>query len=187
MKLAIIIGHTWRSPGAYSAALGRSEYPFNEVVAGYVLAAALDAGRGNDVAIFRRDGGGIPAAYAAAKAWGMRDGEKFATIEIHFNSAGDPSAQGTETLYVSEISRPLAESVQREMVSFLKLKDRGAKHPWQGRGEASLTAIPGVPQILVEPFFGSSNPDRGPDLVDDADEQRALAKAILRGALNVLS
>lgn len=184
MKCAIIVGHTWRSPGAFSQALGSSEYPWNERLALRILTAALAQGRGNDFAVFRRDGGGVPAAYAAAKAWGDRPGEKFGTIELHFNAAA-AAAIGTETLYSRPESKALAEAVQASMVAALGTKSRGAKPPWQGRGEASLSQLPGVPSVIVEPFFGSSPVDAAE--VDEVTEQEALAAAIVAGAVAALS
>lgn len=168
MKLAIVVGHTLKSQGAYSPTLAQTERLWNAELAARIkdLAPA-------EVAVFLRDGHGVAGAYAQAKAWGAE-----AVVELHFNSAADRQAQGTETLYAQPGSRRLAEALQRHLVAALGLRDRGAKPPWQGRGEASLTALPGVPSVIVEPFFGS-NPD---DCAVARSRRAQLAAAILAGA-----
>jgi len=170
MKLAIVIGHTRKSPGAFSPHLQQSEYDFNTDIAIRILALA-----GEHVGVFRRDGHGVAGAYAQAKAWGAT-----AVVELHFNSSANPEAHGTETLWKTPVSETLARSVQAAMVRALDLKHRGAKLPWQGRGEASLTALPNIPSIIVEPFFGS-NPT---DCARVSERKDQLARAILEGAIN---
>lgn len=192
MKCAIIIGHTHRSKGAYSRALGSAEYEWNERLSIRVLAKALEQGRGNDFAVFRRDGGGVPQAYALAKSWGWRDlqplqpRERFGTIELHFNAAA-PEAHGTEVIYSRPESLPLARALAAAVSTALGTQNRGAKLPWQQRGEASLEALAAlaVPSVIVEPFFGSSARDAAE--VDEAAEQDALAAAIVAAAIAALS
>lgn len=168
MKIAIVIGHTKKSPGAFSPHLKTHEYDWNTDLAISIQCLSRDVG------IFRRDFHGVPGAYAQAQAWGADK-----VIELHFNAAGE-GATGTETLYVTDISKPLALAVQKEMVSVLEMRDRGAKLPWQDRGRASLTALPGVPSIIVEPFFGSN----AADCARASERKSDLARAILRGADN---
>ena len=147
-KLALVVGHTARSPGAYSRFMGESEYFWNQDLANRIK-------RHSDitVGIFYRDVGGIAGAYKRVKEWGP----PAAVIELHFNAA-TPAATGTETIYVTGRSRPFAEAIQAAMVSVLKLRDRGIKKPYQGRGNQSLTSVP-IPSIIIEPFFGSNNGD----------------------------
>ena len=82
---------------------------------------------------------------------------------------------------VTDISKPLAEAVQRAMVDTLDLRDRGVKEPWEGRGRQSLTQL-AVPSVLVEPFFGSNPGDchRAVELKD------RLASALVEAAADVL-
>lgn len=173
MKIAIIIGHTWRASGAYSKALKENEYPFNERLA----AQMFEFISANNLAIFRRDGGGVPQAYYLARAWGQRPGEDFRTVELHFN-AGVPEATGSEVIYTRPESKSLAVAIQSEVVAALGLPDRGAKLPYQHRGEESLNALPGVPSVIVEPFFGTNDQD----CFVATGRLRPLAKAIIRGA-----
>lgn len=172
MKIGIVVGHTSRSPGAYSPTLAVSEYYWNSDLADMMVEAAKSTGL--DVRIFYRDGGGVPKAYHDAEMWGAQE-----TVELHFNSFADPAATGTETLHAegSSKGKPLAASVQKSMVLALELPDRGlvAIGPG-GRGWASLTAI-AAPAILVEPFFGS-NPQ---DCAVADERKQALAAAIIQG------
>lgn len=70
---------------------------------------------------------------------------------IHFNSASNPKATGTETFAYSTTSKgkPLAEKVQNNLVSEIKLADRGVKY----NNNFAILARPTAPAILVEVAF----------------------------------
>ena len=105
-------------------------------------------------------------------------------MELHFNAAG-PSATGSETLYVTSVSRPLAEAVQDATVSVLGLRDRGVKTPQEasgGRGARNLSQMGAKPSILTEPFFGSN----AGDAQAATDYKSHLAVAQAEAAINVL-
>jgi hypothetical protein len=93
----------------------------------------------------------------------------------------DGEASGTETLTSgTALSLRLAESVQREMVLALGLRDRGIKtRAADERGGGSLYSGR-APAILVEPFFGSSS--IGTSATDEDAEIERLAHSILIGA-----
>lgn len=166
-KCAMIVGHTQRSQGAYSETLNMAEYPWNKDLA----MRFLQMWGPLTVRVFYRDGIGVSGAYKQADQWGAD-----VAVELHFNSSADPSASGTETLYISDEGRKLASAIQPRMVAALGLRDRGVKRPWQGRGEASLTAI-SAPTVILEPFFGS-NPG---DALRAREHKQELAKAIYGG------
>lgn len=168
MRLALVVGHTRRSPGAWSPTLQLSEYQWNGELAAFIAQFSP-----HEVRVFWRDGHGIEGAYAAVAAWAAT-----AAIELHFNSAVAVSARGSETLYRGALGLPLAQALQRRVVAALGLPDRGAKLPFQGRGEASLTALPSVPTVILEPFFGSN----AEDCLRAEQRKQALASAILEGA-----
>ncbi len=174
-KLAVVVGHTKRSPGAFGQApIAQNEYFWNSGLAALMKENA--AAHGLAVEVFYRDNGGIAGAYRRAGEWGA-DG----CIELHFNAA-TPAASGTETIVVTDVSKPLAKSVQAAMVETLGLRDRGVKEPWEGRGRQSLTQLP-VPSVLAEPFFGSNPGD-----CHRADEQEdQLAAALVEAAAAVLA
>lgn len=154
-RLAIIVGHTARRSGARALPpIDDSEYPFNKEVARLMELAARE--RGVVARTFFRDGVGIRGAYQAATAF-----EPSAIVELHFNAAS-PRARGTETLCCALHPRSpaLARSVQESMVRVLGRTgsaDRGVKVLREGdRGFGNVSSAPGVPSVLVEPFFGSN-------------------------------
>lgn len=178
MKLAIVVGHNSASQGAVRQDTGDSEFVWNGRLARRIerLAGSYSF---QVRTFFRTPGGGysneIRRVYAEVDAWGAD-----ASVELHFNGASSAEATGTETLSSgTALSLRLAESVQREMVLALGIRDRGIKtRSSSDRGGMSL--ISGrAPAILVEPFFGSS--PVGNRATDEETEQERLADAILRG------
>ncbi len=181
-KLAIVVGHTKNSPGAEAVApISQHEYEWNKDLALMMTQTALqDFGPGKvGVEVFYRDGIGITGAYNQVKEWGAD-----AAMELHFN-AFTPTANGSETLYVTDISKGLAQAVQAATVATLGLKDRGVKTPQAasgGRGQRSLSQMGPRPSILTEPFFGSNEGDAA-----QAQEcKRELAAAQVSAAINYL-
>jgi len=181
MKLAIVVGHNAHSQGAVRSDTGESEYQYNSHLA--TLIRKLGSRRHVEVLMFVREPGlgytaEIEDVYKRVDAEGAD-----ASIELHFNSSGNPSASGTETFTSgSPKSVMLAEAVQMEMVEVLGLADRGIKirnNRTKGRGYKSLVAGR-APAILIEPFFGSSV--KGKAASDSEHERRMLAEAIFEGA-----
>jgi len=180
MKLAIVVGHNSASQGAVRQDTGESEFVWNGRLARRIERLAGDYGI--QVRTFMRTPGGgytreIERVYSEVDAWGAD-----ASVELHFNGASSPDATGTETLSSgTALSLRLAESVQREMVVALGLRDRGIKtRASTDRGGGSLHSGR-APAILIEPFFGSS--PVGNRATDEDSEQERLADAILRGAV----
>jgi len=94
-------------------------------------------------------------------------------IELHLNSS-DPAATGSEMIHYagSTKGKQFAELLLTAAVSTLKLKNRGVKTPWQGRGNAFLKNTR-CPAVIVESFF-INNPS---DLARGAEVQEDLARA----------
>ena len=152
MTIALVIGHNARAPGAIRVTDRVAEYPWNTRLAAAVVAHDPDLYR-----IVRRTAGPneIDRAYAEVDRLGVA-----ASVELHFNSAADPSATGTETLTSGTTgSARLARHLQYHMVRALGLRDRGVKViARNGRGGASLwSGRP--PAALIEPYFGSNPAD----------------------------
>lgn len=173
-QLALVVGHTARSPGAYSPIMEIAEYPYNKELAHMILDYTPPVLV--DCEIFYRDGRGIAKTYAAVKEWGAD-----ACIELHFNSVESPRVSGTETIYFTDASRPFAMAVQKAMVEALGLPDRGIRLPWNGRGTTSLTSLQ-VPSIITEPFF-ARNPD---DCRAAVRSKEKLAKTISSAATDYI-
>lgn len=187
MKLAVVVGHNRISQGAVRSDTGESEFVYNTDLAKKMRDIAGEQYPDLKLKIFHRTPGGgytseIERVYDEVDQWNAD-----ASIELHFNSAGDPRASGTET-FSSGSSRSvrLAQEVQMEMVETLGLRDRGVKirnSRTKGRGYLSLVSGR-APAILVEPFFASSSLGRA--ATDEQSERMALAEAIIEGAVKAM-
>lgn len=152
-KMAIVVGHTNKRPGAIAVApISEHEYSWNKDLAKQIKDHSDSIGV--PLKIFFRDNVGISGAYRQAENYGAS-----AVMELHFNSFNSPSATGTETLWSTSLSKSFAENVQQAMVGVLGLRDRKIKHITSGRGHNSLTQLSETPSILIEPFFGSNPND----------------------------
>jgi N-acetylmuramoyl-L-alanine amidase len=156
-KIAIVVGHTQRSPGAYATEpINQNEYSFNKSIAESCFLSLKQ--QGVPVAVFFRDGVGISGAYQNAVAWGA----SFA-IELHFNGHIDTAATGTETLYGTRsiASERFASSFQSMMLSVFGLRDRGLirREPGDGLRGSQNVNMASLPTALLEPFFGSNPMD----------------------------
>ncbi|MBU6303187.1 MAG: N-acetylmuramoyl-L-alanine amidase [Verrucomicrobia bacterium] len=167
MKIAIVVGHNAKAPGAYAPTpIGLSEYDFNNLVADEMI--RLSKGT-----VMGRLGGARPlelfkvhralsSSYSteidAAYDQVTRGGAD-ASLELHFNAA-HPGATGSETLSSGgPKSLSLSGHLQRAMVKALARPDRGIKvlGPTD-RGGRSLHAARAT-AALVEPFFSTNSVD----------------------------
>ena len=174
MKLAIIVGHNSKAQGAVRVTDGVTEYSWNSAL------AELIEDQGDDVKTFFRSpneryySAEIDRVYAEVDQWGAT-----ASVELHFNAAGDDRVAGCETLSSgSSGSTALCEALQARMVAVMGERNRGIKVVSKSeRGGRSLWAGK-APAALIEPFFGSN-----PESCDLADvKARELAKAIYDAA-----
>ena len=152
--LALIVGHTPKAGGAVSVG-GVSEFDFNDALARDIARRVTGA----EVRLVYR---GLPNDYAGLPAKVNATRADFA-VSLHFNSAADARASGTEVLFaqVSSRSRVLAAMVHSHLLHALKLPDRGIKaRAKQDRGSTLLYKT-AMPCVIAEPFFGSSFTDWG--------------------------
>jgi N-acetylmuramoyl-L-alanine amidase len=167
MKIAIVVGHNAKAPGAYAPApIDLSEFDYNNQIADEMLRLSRDNlfnlfKGGQRLELFKVNraphtsySAEIDAAYDRVDA---QDAD--ASIELHFNAA-TPSASGTETLSSgSAKSLSLARYVQDAMVKALHRPDRGIKVLGPAdRGGRSLHSARAT-AILVEPFFSTNSVD----------------------------
>ena len=100
-------------------------------------------------------------------------------ISFHCNDSENDTATGTEAIYYpgSVKGKELATIVSKNVSSALGLKNRGAKEPWQGRGEGLLKRTK-APCIISEGFFIDNDSDlkAGLDKIDDYAD--AIVKSI---------
>jgi len=93
-------------------------------------------------------------------------------VSIHFNAFHDPSAHGTEVLYVSPAGKKLATPVLTELVN-LGFRNRGLKY----RDNLHVLNATQMPAILVEGCFVTSRRDMG---LYNAEK---MANAIVKGLI----
>lgn len=156
-KLAIVVGHTERSPGAKGVSpIFDYEYFWNKRLAKLIQSSA----NSNNVecGIFFRDGIGVVGAYEKVAQWRPQS-----CIELHFN-AYNGSVLGTETLYgLYDPSREWAQNIQDAMVELYERRgmlDRGLKKRAIGeRGGKNVNQLEDIPSCLIEPYFGDASED----------------------------
>ena len=105
-------------------------------------------------------------------------------VSIHQNSYPNPSVTGAQVFYYddSEESKRLAESIQREIISFTdQKKNREAK----ANGNYFLLKKTKIPAVIVECGFLSSDEDRL-KLMDE-EYQEKMAWGIYLGIINYYS
>ncbi len=161
MKLAIIVGHTEKSPGAHAVApLDEGEYQINRVIAQNIYRLAREAGI--NAAIFFKDGFTTELVGEHVNNW-AKGNELVCAVELHLNSVADSKVYGTETLYDEEPeqSMSLAKFMQKHICQCFDRQgkgDRGIKLIQEGdRGHRNLKAVK-IPSVILEPAF-CSNPN----------------------------
>lgn len=151
------VGHLATAKGAAMVnKIGPSEYDYykNEIVP-RALKYAKEKYPKIKLHIVYRDGTNISGAYANR----IRPLNPDGVIELHYNAAG-ASATGTETLCSNDVNdRRFAEIVQKKMCQVFGRSgmSRGVKVIARNvNGGTAVHALPGIPNCLIEPAFGSN-------------------------------
>lgn len=118
LKIAVIVGHTYKSQGARSFK-GVTEYIWNSRVARYMEERSL-AYSDLELKVFMRDHGGRKEAAINVSGWGAD-----VSIELHFNAVGFV-AYGCEALVIEgdEKSAAFADLVTNKLADKYSLKER---------------------------------------------------------------
>jgi N-acetylmuramoyl-L-alanine amidase len=184
-RVALVVGHTYISKGAFSPILG-SEYDYNAKVLGPAIVRTLDD-LGIKGGIFYRDQGGYKGAYDALNSWGAD-----IVIELHFN-AFNGKASGAEILLATDKDRPglhekeLAINMVAMISDVLNIPNRGLKYrpsSKRERGWHLVNQTHTIPSILIEPFFGDNEDDAKSARVNIVSLAAAIAlpcKTLLEG------
>lgn len=146
--IALIIGHTKASSGAYNPEFDQTEFAFNEKLA-QDIAEQVDL---PCEIVYRETYQGLPQK--------VNDLNPLFCISLHCNAFND-QVSGCETLYYhnSEDSKEFAKMMQEEIVNVLDINDRGIKPKHaEDRGGYILKYVE-APIILTEPFFIDNNKD----------------------------
>ena len=160
---ALVIGHKQRSPGAVNERAGLTEFAFNDDLARRIEArvGGVEVQR-----VYRRTYRELPADIDAL-------GPDF-VVSLHCN-AFNGQASGTEVLYYhrSEKGKAMASILQRRLVEYLRLPDRGIRpRSAEDRG-GYLLRYTDAPCVIAEPFFI----DNDADLARAQEDPDALAAA----------
>jgi N-acetylmuramoyl-L-alanine amidase len=162
-KLALIVGHTEKAPGA-SMATGGSEYDYNKRIANLCAEYVKENNLNLDLKIVYRDQIGLRGAYDRVASLNVD-----ACIELHFN-AFNKQVTGTETLCSPKPMDKEFAAILHEKICRVFHRDndsRGVKIiPRGANGGFAVYSLGDIPNCLVEPFFG--------DVLEEAN--MALAK-----------
>jgi len=154
MKIGLIIGHDIDSQGAYGNK-GISEFTFNDE-----LLSEMSLGdyfpKKHDFAVFYRNAdvhgysNKMVDLHKRIDEWGAD-----ISIEFHFNSFKDDSAQGHEVLYCSQGGKNIASILNKCMTNHLDNKNRGTKKIYGSDRGAGFCCRGKSLAIISEPFFGA--------------------------------
>jgi len=147
-KIAITVGHSFKSGGAVGSA-GLSEWNFNNQLA---LDVYMQLDNPTLYRVFYRDElRYIPAMNKLHKEideWGAK-----IDIEMHFNASRNKDAEGSEVLYRSQRGKIVAQIIQNKIVqNLVGTVNRGVKQRLTGRGSYGLKIGKSI-SVIVEPFF----------------------------------
>lgn len=183
MKLAIIVGHTAKAPGAFGVPpINKNEYGYNKELAAHIFMHAKNIGQ--DAKVFFRDKVGIAGVYKQVNEWGAD-----LAIELHFNALNG-QVQGTETLCGTSVpeSVDFAKAIQAAQVKHLareKKLNRGVhvlEVKDKNRGYLNVNSA-NCPSCLIEPFFG----DNRHEAVLAMDKQMVLGQGLAQACLDWLN
>jgi N-acetylmuramoyl-L-alanine amidase len=154
-KIAVVVGHTnRRDKGAFSPFLLQFEYAYNLQVALQLKSLAPDLYDVHTHSVqeyYKRQ----VAMSAKLNAGGYR-----LAVELHFNAASSPTANGTYCLYWYGSKAGKAQNLSEGISTMFRTKLRAV-----GGAQALVnehdrgywfTALTNMPAIIVEPFFGSN-------------------------------
>jgi N-acetylmuramoyl-L-alanine amidase len=149
-KIALIIGHSAKRPGAINKTYGVSEFEFNEPLAHSVAEKLILEGY-QPIIVYR------DASYSALPAKVNQTGAAIA-VSFHCNAFNE-KASGCEVLYSqgSIKGEKLAKLIQGSIVKKLGFTDRGIKPRLESDRGGLILKRTSMPCVIVEPFFIDHN------------------------------
>lgn len=150
MKVALVVGHTKKSPGACNKLYGICEFKFNNWLVTEVAAKIFD--RCEVVIVYRDTYKDLPGK--------INKLNPDFVICFH-NNAFNTKVSGSETLYYhkSKKGKKMASIFQKEITSILQLKDRGIKGKSSEERGGYILKYTNAPCIILEPFFIDNDTD----------------------------
>jgi hypothetical protein len=149
-KIALCLGHTWRSQGAISGE-GLSEWQFNSDVFN-IFDAETFAKYGLNVTLMTR------TQSVAYMLKAINVGRFDLALDLHFNGHVDPNIQRAELLVAPGAARAAAyaEKIRRAWLApghVGKCAVLHRDHNWAGK-ELIFLMRTNCPAIILEPFYG---------------------------------
>ena len=146
---ALVIGHKKSSPGASNNKSGLNEFDFNEKLA---ILIEKKAQKTQIQRIYRRTYQELPNDINVL--------DPHFVVSLHCN-AFNGRTSGTEVLYYhrSKLGESIAKVLQRHLVTFLGLRDRGIKEKTAEDRGGYLLRYTKAPCVIAEPFFIDNNQD----------------------------
>ncbi len=160
---ALVIGHKKNSPGAGNERTGIHEFDFNDELA---IRIENKVKKTRIQRVYRRTWGELPTDINGL--------DPNFVLSLHCN-AYNGQASGTEVLYYhkSKIGESIAKILQRHLVEFLGLSDRGIQPKTSEDRGGNLLRYTKAPCVVAEPFFI----DNDEDLAKARDDLEGLAGA----------
>jgi N-acetylmuramoyl-L-alanine amidase len=160
---ALVIGHKKNSPGAGNERTGIHEFDFNDELA---IRIENKVKKTRIQRVYRRTWGELPTD--------INGFDPNFVLSLHCN-AYNGQASGTEVLYYhkSKIGEYIAKILQRHLVEFLGLSDRGIQPKTSEDRGGNLLRYTKAPCVVAEPFFI----DNDQDLAKARDDLEGLAGA----------
>ena len=155
--VGICVGHSRIGDKGAVGLSGLSEWQYNKTIA-ELLSIELKKRNVKSVVFSTYQGTG----YGSAMAWIATQLNVFKVdfaVELHFNSADSPLANGYEFLYWHKSKRSKQICELFRMVFNKKYpnnNDRGIKALNQESRGALFTRLTSMPAVILEPFFGSN-------------------------------
>lgn len=154
MKTAIIIGHTKLRPGAYSPYLNINEWTLNKRIAECLSDLAT---------IYTYDSYHLGYTRMVKRMASRINTKNYdLVLELHFNAADSPKANGCEALYYfkNQSARDLGEYFCELMEVRMGIKNRFSK-PLYSKKQRGFAALyyPEPTTLILEPFFGTNAKD----------------------------
>nr|DAR63266.1 MAG TPA: Cell wall hydrolase autolysin [Caudoviricetes sp.] len=151
-KICIIIGHGGSDTGAVSQDRKVTELAYNTEIA-EKLAKVLEE-QGYENFIHNR-------GYARIENTTFINSQNpDLVISLHCNSSDNLTATGTEAIHFPNSKNGIrfATILSKNVSEALGVRNRGAKEPYQGRGDGLLRRLK-APAVISEPFFININSD----------------------------
>lgn len=180
IKVAIVVGHSESSKGAYSALFDVNEWDYNDTLAMQIHTLLHDSDTIRPVIVYREKG---LRQLVRKLNWVVRP---HLIVSLHLNSFGNPQANGTEVLHYhkSKISRRIACIFEEAIQSVMGTRDRSGANTGKAVTEEDrggyLLCYTKAKAVLVEPFFMSNAEEmkKGLEFLDDGSLAEAYAEAI---------